>query len=558
MLLPEVLKTILVQSKFIAEKDFEQAVKTASDLKKPLVDILIFQGLVSEELLGHLIAEYYKVPYVKVKHKRIALEVLQIIPEEAARSFRMIPFAMENNLLQVAMENPQDLAAIEFIKRKTNYPLKLFFTLPPEISRALGQYKRNIKIIFKDIIDENVKKTTIDRADIGKAATEVSVIKILDAILEYAAAEDASDIHWDSLEDGMLVRFRVDGVLVDIFMLPREIQPAIVARIKILSGLKIDEHRIPQDGRFKLKIADELIAFRVSILPSFYGENVVLRLLAESARPLSLKELGIQGKYMEILQSNIQKPHGMILITGPTGSGKTTTLYTILNILNTPKVNICTVEDPIEYGIHRVNQVQVNPAAGLTFAAGLRALLRHDPNIIMVGEIRDPETAEMAIHSSLTGHLVLTTLHTNTASGAIPRFLDMGIEGFLVASTVNLIIAQRLVRRVCSACMEVYSPSAELLTYAQETFKFDVSKVNFYHGKGCGECGNSGYRGRVGIYELLEINQSLRELITKKASSDDIEKQAIADGMVKLIDDGFQKVSAGITTIEEVIRIARE
>jgi len=340
--------------------------------------------------------------------------------------------------------------------------------------------------------------------------------------------------------------------------LPKSIHQAIVARIKILSKLKIDEHRIPQDGRFKFQIKNSFIALRVSILPGFYGENIVLRILPESARPLSLEELGLAGHSLELVQKNIKKPHGMILVTGPTGSGKTTTLYSILNILNTTAVKICTVEDPVEYGIRRVNQIQVNPAAGLTFAAGLRSLLRHDPDIIMVGEIRDKETAEMAIHSSLTGHLVLSTLHTNDASGAIPRFLDMGAEGFLVASTLNLIIAQRLVRKICTSCIEPYEPSSEIRKYLEKTIPDSTQLTKFYRGKGCQECNFKGYKGRIGIYEVLEITDTIRNLIIKRVPADEINKQALLEGMNSLLTDGINKASGGATTIEEVLRVVRE
>ncbi len=350
----------------------------------------------------------------------------------------------------------------------------------------------------------------------------------------------------------------MDGVLRDILELPKKIHPGIVARIKILAQLKIDEHRIPQDGRFKFKIKEEYIALRVSILPAFYGENIVMRILPESARPQALEELGITGHNLELIKSNIKKPHGMILVTGPTGSGKTTTLYSVLTILNTTEVNICTVEDPVEYGIPRVNQTQINPAAGLTFAAGLRSLLRHDPNIIMVGEIRDQETAEMAIQSALTGHLVLSTLHTNDAASTMPRFLDMGAEGFLVASTVNLVIAQRLVRKICTSCIETYTPSEELLTYLRKYVDEKELNQKYYRGKGCAECGNKGYKGRIGVYEVLEINEEIRQLIMRRSSADEISRAAVKNQMTPLLKDGINKASGGITTIEEVLRVVRE
>ena len=355
-----------------------------------------------------------------------------------------------------------------------------------------------------------------------------------------------------------MVRLRIDGVLHDIIGLPREIQPAIVARIKVLSNLKIDEHRVPQDGRFKFQIDETIIALRVSIIPAFYGENVVLRLLPESTRPLSLEELGISGRNLGILRANIGKPHGMILVTGPTGCGKTTTLYSVLNILNTPKVKICTIEDPIEYGINRVNQIQVNVKTNLTFAAGLRSLLRHDPDIIMVGEIRDHETVNISIHSALTGHLVLSTLHTNDAASTIPRFLDMGAEGYLLASTLNLSIAQRLVRRICPSCISDFKPQDELIEDLSRMSGRKIIKQKFYKGKGCDKCKDLGYRGRVGIYEMMPISENIIKLVLQKASTAEIRKQAVSDGMVSMLLDGLDKIGAGLTTIDEVLAAVRE
>lgn len=558
MILPEQLKDIILKSGFVTQKDFETAAKTSQEVGKPITDVLIYRSLISEDILGQLVAEYYQVPHISLHNKVIPESVLKLLPEEAAVSFRALPFHQEGNELHLAMEDPSDLEAKEFIKRKIGAKLKIFYVTAPDLEQAIGQYKRNIKSVFTKIIEENIQKSTVKKdLELERLATDLPVIKILDTFLEFAQAEGASDIHFEAQEHAYLVRFRVDGVLRDIIELPKTIQPAIVARIKILSMLKIDEHRIPQDGRFKFKIKDSYIALRVSILPGFFGENIVLRILPESARPLSLEELGVTSHSLDLVKSNIKKPHGMVLVTGPTGSGKTTTLYSVLNILNTIEVKICTVEDPVEYGIRRVNQTQINPAAGLTFAAGLRALLRHDPNIIMVGEIRDEETANMAIQSSLTGHLVLSTLHTNDAASTIPRLLDMGAEGFLVASTVNLVIAQRLVRKICRHCIENYTPTEEILTYIKKITGESI-EGKFYRGKGCDECGKKGYKGRVGIYEVLEINESIRDLIIKRVSAESITQQAIKNGMVSLLKDGLNKASGGVTTIDEVLRVVRE
>lgn len=560
MILPETLKQIILKSGFVSEADFNAALKTADELKKPISDVLIIRGIISEEILGQLIAEHYKVPFVNLHSKVIPAEVLKTVPEQAAATFRLIPFGIEDSTLLLAMEDPGDLEAREFVKRKTGMHLKLHYVSAPDLNQALGQYKKNITEAFTSIIDENVAKTKEKSkgVDVAKLATDLPVVKILDTILEYAYAENASDVHFEASEKNFLVRFRIDGVLQDVLNLPKTIHPAIVARIKILSRLKIDEHRIPQDGRFKFKIKDTDIALRVSILPAFFGENIVLRLLPESARALSLEELGLSGKNLDLVKLQIKKPHGMILVTGPTGSGKTTSLYSVLTIVNTTQVKICTVEDPVEYGIMRVNQIQVNVPAGLTFAAGLRSLLRHDPDIIMVGEIRDKETVEMAIQSSLTGHLVLSTLHTNDAASTIPRFLDMGAEGFLVASTVNLIIAQRLVRKICTQCIEPYKLTDEMKNYLKSFLSEEQLTRDFYKGKGCAECNNKGYKGRVGIFEILEVTEEIRQLVIKRVSAEEIAAKAKEQGMIPLFTDGMNKAGSGITTIEEVLRVVRE
>lgn len=558
MILPETLREIILKSGFVSQKDLEQAQKAAEELNRDITDVLIYRGLISQDVLGQLVAEYYQVPYIKLSHKVIPQDVLELIPIEAASTFRIIPFQREGSSVSVAMEDPSDLEAREFVKRKSGLLVKPFYAVSPDLSTALGQYKRNIKDIFTKIIEENVQKSAVQTEDAAKLASDIPVIKILDTILEFASGEGASDIHFESMETAFLVRFRIDGVLRDILSLPKTIHPGIVARIKILSQLKIDEHRIPQDGRFKFKVQENYIALRVSILPSFYGENIVLRILPESARPLSLEELGLTGHNLDLVRNNIRKPHGMILVTGPTGSGKTTTLYSVLNILNTTEVKICTVEDPVEYGIGRVNQTQINPQAGLTFAAGLRSLLRHDPDIIMVGEIRDKETAEMAIHSSLTGHLVLSTLHTNDAAGTIPRLLDMGAEGFLVASTLNLVIAQRLVRKICSSCIESYVPQADTVEYLKRILGQGEISQKFYRGKGCPECHMKGYKGRIGIYEILEVNDTIRGLILRRVAAEEIAEAGVANGMTRLIRDGIDKASGGLTTVEEVLRVVRE
>ena len=556
-LAPDILKTILLESGYVSDEDFEKVVKEAKGFDKSIVDVLIFKGLITEELLGKLVAKQLGFPYASLRNKIIAPEILEIIPEKIAHTYKLIPFEKKDKELFVAMEDPKNFEAVEIAKRKTGLKIIPHYISSEDLTRALGQYKRNIKVEFEEIIQENIKKAAKLGKDVAKAAEELPVIKILDTLLEYATAERASDIHIETMQDTLLTRFRIDGILRDIISLPKEIQPAIIARIKILSSLKLDEHRIPQDGRFKYQAPEETIALRISILPGNYGENAVMRLLPETARPLSLEELGLTKAGLEIVQRNIKKPHGMILVTGPTGSGKTTTLYSVLTILNTTAVKIITVEDPVEYGIRRVNQTQINPKAGLTFARGLRSMLRHDPDIIMVGEIRDEETTNIAIHAALTGHLVLSTLHTNDAPGAIPRLLDMGTEDYLVASTLIMIIAQRLVRRICQTCVQEYEPKETEKKLFKAQFGTGIDKLKFYKGKGCKECGDSGYKGRVGIFEVLEVDDSIRELTIKHASADEIRAAAEKSGMTPMLDDSLSKVSAGITTMEEVTRAVR-
>lgn len=551
------LKEILVGSGYVKEEEFNDVAKSAKSLGKEAEDVLFFRGLVTEDALGKLIADYLKVPYANIAHQTIPDEILNLIPEKLARSHKIIPFAKDGDNLKLAMEDPNDFEALEFAKRQTGLKIVPHYASVSDIRRVLGQYKRNIRQYFDEVIKENVRIANPEE-DLARAAETLPIVKILDTILEYAVAERASDIHLEVQAEQIVVRFRVDGVQRDIINLDRGIEKALVARIKILSDLKIDEHRIPQDGRYKFTMDDQAVALRVSIIPGFYGENVVMRLLPETDRPLSLEELGLAGHGLEAVRRNIGKPHGMILVTGPTGSGKTTTLYSILNILNTVKVKICTIEDPIEYGIKRVTQIQVNPKTGLKFVTGLRSLLRHDPDIIMVGEIRDKETAEISVHAALTGHLLLSTLHTNDAAGAIPRLLEMEVEAYLVASTLNAIVAQRLVRKICSHCIVEHTPERTALERVIKEFGIDVKKQKFYKGKGCKLCNNTGHTGRIGIFEVLEVTEKIRSLITKKVKSDDIQKQAVTEGMVTMVQDGLNKVAAGLTTIDEVLRAVRE
>lgn len=551
------LKKIIVDSGFVTEEDFDNALRTAESLDKPVEDILYFRGLITEDALGKFVAKHLNVDFANIASKEISESVLALIPEKIARSFRFVPIEVKGDKLSLAMENPGDFEALEFARRQSGMQIVPLYASVNDIRKALGLYKRNIKKDFTAEITENVKMASPGE-DPGKAAEEVPVVKILDTIFEYAIAERASDIHIETQSDDVIIRFRVDGRLKDVVRLPRGIEIALVARIKILSKLRIDERRVPQDGRYKFKLDNDMVALRISIIPGFYGENVVMRLLPETSRPLSLEELGLTDRGLDLMRSNITKPNGMILVTGPTGSGKTTTLYSVLNILNTPEVKICTIEDPIEYGVGRVTQIQVNNKAGMKFSNGLRALLRHDPNIIMVGEIRDSETAKIAVQSALTGHLVLSTLHTNDAAGALPRLLEMEVEGYLVASTVNIVLAQRLVRKTCPSCTTKYKPEPEEIKKFEAELGIKLSKQEFYKGAGCNVCGGNGFKGRIGIYEVLPVTEKVGALITQKATSDVINNAAIEEGMVTMIQDGLNKVSSGLTTIEEILRAVRD
>jgi type IV pilus assembly protein PilB len=551
------LRDILVSSGYVEEPQFNEAAQSALDLGKKVEDILIFRGLITPDALSKLIAESLKVAYIDLGHFVISNDALALLPEKIARTYRIIPIERDGNNIKLAMEDPSDFEAIEFTKRHSGLNVVPYYASQEGMRRALGQYKRNIRADFDRVIAENVKKASAGE-DPRRAAEDLPVIKILDTIIEYAVAERASDIHIETQDSQVVVRYRIDGILYDIVKLPKGFEISLTARIKILSNLKLDEHRIPQDGRFKFNIDNEAISLRISIIPGFYGENTVMRLLRESSRPESLEELGLTGRNMDIVKKSILRPHGMILVTGPTGSGKTTTLYSVLNILNTTKVKICTIEDPIEYGINRVSQIQVSSKGELNFAAGLRALLRHDPDIMMVGEIRDGETAQIAVHASLTGHLVLSTLHTNDAIGALPRLLDMGVEAYLVASTVNVVLAQRLVRKICTACLVEYHPDPNLISSVTKTHADKLKNQKYYKGAGCTECGSSGFTGRIGIYEVLEVTPEIGELINKRAASDQILDVAKSQGMTNMLEDGLDKVSSGLTTIEEVMKAVLE
>ncbi|MBI3638283.1 type II/IV secretion system protein, partial [Candidatus Wolfebacteria bacterium] len=468
--------------------------------------------------------------------------------------------------LYLAMEDPGNLETIEFFERKFKTKIKPFLATPEDLDRVFALYGRHLAENFKSVIEENVKASLRRKVGtIEEAAKDVPVVAIIDNLISYAISLKASDVHIEILEDEIMIRFRIDGILHEIIRMPKDAHPAIAARIKLLSGLKIDEHLKPQDGRFRYKLGAEILDVRVSVIPVFYGEKVEMRLLSSAQKPLSLEELGVLEDMKKIIENNVKKSYGMLLITGPTGSGKSTTLYSLLNILNRPEVNIVTIEDPIEYDMKYVNQTQINLQAGITFASGLRSILRQDPNIIMVGEIRDEETAEIAVHSALTGHLLLSSLHTNDAATAVPRLIDMKIAPFLVAAVLNIIVAQRLVRKVCINCIESFIPDPILvkslegqLKEANPDSRLKVPKLLF-RGKGCSVCGNTGYHGRLGIFEVIEIDEEIRRIIIdSNFSLDVLNSAAKKKGMLTMFEDGLRKAETGTTTVEEVARVIRE
>ena len=556
------LKKALLSSGFIDEKQFEAAREEAQKTDREVANVLVEHGDISEEYLAEILADYFGVQFVHLGKLKIPEGDVKLITEPIAKAKKIIVFGREKvagqEKIKLAMADPGDLSAIDFVTKQTGFKVIPFIATFSEIREALGIYKKSIASDFAKIIEENVQKSKAQGGDIVQMAKDLPVINILDTLIEYAIAQRASDIHLERLPKEFITRFRVDGILRDIISLPIAIHPALVARVKILSDLKIDEHRVPQDGRFRYEGEHHSTAIRVSIIPAFYGEKVVMRLLEESERFLTLEELGLGQRGLKLIKEAIERPHGMILSTGPTGAGKTTTLYTILHILNRAEVNISTIEDPIEYDIKRINQIQVNPKIGLTFADGLRSLLRQDPDILMVGEIRDKETAAMAIHSALTGHLLLSTLHTNDASGAIPRLLDIGVEPFLLASTLNLVIAQRLVRKICANCVASLKLSPKDLENIKNQIAGATIPGKFYQGKGCTQCGGSGFRGRIGIFEILSMSPAIQNLTIAHASAEKIKTQAIKEGMTTMLEDGFRKVEAGSTTLDEVLRVTRE
>jgi len=572
----------------------------ATTSKKTLHETAIKNKLISELDLTKLYAKEIEVPFVELNPKEIKKEVLTLLPERLARQYRSVVFDVDKNgVKSVAMEDPDDIQARNFLQQQLGSNIHIHITPPSMLQAALDQFRGdNIGSELTKVIptvDEEEKEEEVDASNI---AEDSPIAQTVNLVIEYGIKSGASDIHIEPREDMVITRYRIDGLLREVDKLPRNVLGALISRIKILANLKIDEHRAPQDGRFKVQVNDMVYAMRVSTLPIVDGEKCVLRILNESSKAANFQELGFWGEASEKLKRAISQPHGMVLVTGPTGSGKSTTLFSVLSMLNTPTVNISTVEDPVEYRIPGVNQTQVNPVAGMTFQSGLRALLRQDPNIIMVGEIRDGETAELGVQAALTGHLVFSTLHTNNAATCLPRLLDMKIEPFLIASTVRLVVGQRLVRRLCSECREHFTPDEAQLEQLRKSFSLEEKDLHRLHelemqalksgiGKneatgeaqseadlgtspstvhrlwkahdgGCNTCNHTGYRGRIGIYEVLNNSTAVQKLIVANGTSEDMQNTAIQEGMLTMQIDGLIKALRGETTIEEILRVTSE
>ena len=570
---------LLVDEGLIEKPVIDAAVKRAVDVNKPLFSLLADEGILDNELLVHAVAQVSGVPYVNLENSMISQDILSLLPSDIAERFMAVPLAEVQNRLAVAMIDANNVQAVDYLSNRIQRPLKVFMASEESVRHVLDQYKTDLSTVnmAAQASQEEMRSET---SDIKTIVQDSPISRALSTILEYAVKSHASDVHIEPLEKALKIRCRVDGVLREIMQLPKSIEPALVSRIKILSNLKIDEHRIPQDGQFAVSVAGKEVDLRIAISPVVWGEQVVIRLLDKTGNSFNLEDMGYAGRALRAIRKGIKRPNGMILTSGPTGSGKSTSLYALIKEIKDDTVNIVTLEDPVEYKIDGVNQIQVNAEVGLTFASGLRSILRQDPDIVMVGEIRDGETANLAIQAALTGHLVFSTLHTNSASGVLPRLLDMGIEPFLIASTVNTIIGQRLVRRVAkrrdlyqSSPLEtqtIRSTVGHLLPQTKEqvaAFSQDLgydslplaNQSSFILAKGRDAPQTPhGYSGRAGLYEVMDVTEEIQNLIVRRATTAEIQKAAIQQGMITMRQDGYLKALNGITTLEEVNRVAAD
>lgn len=581
------LESLLVSEKLVKEEDLNKYRKEATTSSKPLFVLLVEKKVISNENLTRLIAQVSNVPYVDLSQAMIDQAVLDLLPRDIAEHFMAVPLGEVQNRLAVAMLDANNVQAVDYLANKIGHPIKVYMASEEGIRHVLEQYRTNLAEGVSAAIESSQQgddpvKTKGGKKDAEKdiktLVQDSPISRALSTILEYAVRARASDIHIEPLEDALKIRCRIDGVLREIMQLPKSIEPALISRIKILSNLKIDEHRVPQDGQFAIHMAGKDVDLRIAISPVVWGEQVVVRLLDKTGTNFKLEDMGYAGRALRMIRSGIQKPNGLVLTSGPTGSGKSTSLYALIQEIKSDKINIVTLEDPVEYKMSGVNQIQVNPDVGLTFSTGLRSILRQDPNVIMVGEIRDKETADLAVQAALTGHLVFSTLHTNSAAGILPRLLDMGIEPFLIASTVNVIIGQRLVRRIADD-RETYKSNEfetqsihKAVGHLLPTDKASIHKIStdlgykdlplanqkaytLVKGKDTPQT-PGGYKGRVGLYEVMEVTPEVQNLIVKRATSAEIQKQAISQGMVTMLEDGYLKALTGLTTLEEVNRVA--
>lgn len=576
----EQLREFLSDSGLVSQKKFDAAAKNAEEKGITVSEVLVSEGEISEDDLRRSHAYILGIPFVDLANTKPDLNTLALIPEPIARRNNIVAFKQEGNELEVAMLDTDDLAAIDFVKKKTQLRILPRLTDAASIKHMLRQYQKSLRDELGDVIaresqtlEKFGKLQPENEQDLRKLAEGVPAVRVLDSLLRHAIVQNASDIHIEPRENELLVRYRIDGILHDAMSLPKTATASVTARVKVLANLRLDEKRMPQDGRFRMETDGDRVSFRVSVLPTYHGEKTVMRLLREDVSGFTLESLGFHGTGLERAHEATRKKTGLILVTGPTGSGKSTTLYTMLDILNTPDVNISTVEDPIEYQMQRINQTQVRPDIGFTFATGLRSLVRQDPDIIMVGEIRDRETAALAINAALTGHLVLSTLHTNSAAGAVPRLLDMGVEPFLLASTLQVVIGQRLVRTLCSGAeghklsaseirnLEDKADLAAVLKALKEedsvSAKATWKSIELSKETPTKEC-ESGYSGRKGIQEVLPVSEGIRKLILDNASADEIDEQARKEGMLTMLEDGIFKCATGTTSLAEVLRVVSE
>lgn len=555
----EQLQSILLSEQYVSEEDIAGYDAT----KGSFVDFLLGEGIITKNLLGQALGEHFGVPFADLDKQKIDDDVFFKIPEVMAAAQQVAGIARTEEGIKVVLADPTDYELIRMVERRYDEPVIPYLALEDDLEQIMHRYKADIRKAF----EETVARLQDDE-DVAGERDDV-ITKIVDLLLEYGYENRASDIHIEPFRKKVTVRFRIDGVLHDVLEIDKVLFEPVLSRIKILSRMRTDEHRSAQDGKLRFNLEDDqVLDVRVSVVPTNTGENIVMRLLSAGGRQFNLANLGMSEEDLVIMREAIANPHGMILVTGPTGSGKSTSLYAVLRILNKREVHIATIEDPVEYDVEGITQIQVNAKTKLTFAQGLRAIVRQDPDIIMVGEIRDEETAGIAVNSALTGHLVLSTLHTNDAATTLPRLSDMGIEPFLVASTVNIIIAQRLVRKICNACRTSYVPDAKQVKQltTDPTIKSQLKKlgktttksIRLYKGAGCKVCGETGYEGRIGIFELLQMTDEIRELVMRNANADDIKKLAQKQGMTTMVEDGITKVLSGMTTLEEVFRVARD